>query len=518
MPYSQTLTPNEPPNGSTNQPLIQSIGCNQSGYLLPWSIYLNGQLKASYPQGNMWKTSWNPPSVDEEHAEGSSHSWYFHYAYYADSRQWVDDHWEFGGLVWTDTPTWSFTTCTIPHAAIVNPGNGATGQGFSVNLIWDKPTIGPDGNPCTCDWVDVWFSKASEPLVKVRSQYTGTATQRINLEENTTYKWRVDPHIVGWGRGTGEEWTFTTGQMPSKVSNPSPANGADPVVPDEQNPFDPLRLSWSPAAPKPADTYDVWFGEKGSMALFSAGQTGTYIDIDWGSLTVSTEYEWRIDSVNNVGTTTGDVWSFKTGDVPSKPTNPKPADMTTEIECDRRNLSWDASSPIAADNYDVWFGQQGNMVLVSYAQEETVWDIPSDLAFETVYEWAVVARNTVGITAGDIWAFATKVEEQEPPDMQTMISFLTPQTFSWPEYPGATAYDVYFGKYPNLVYIGRQATREYTPPLLSCGTKYIWRIDAVINDVVVDTGQEFTCTTVPCGRYKKRLVAAANDKFFYEGD
>lgn len=65
-----------------------------------------------------------------------------------------------------------------------------------------------------------------------------------------------------------------------------------------------------------ADCYDVYVGtDPASLVLVEGPQDATFYaaDSDWSYETV---YYWRIDSKNNYGTTTGDVWSFTTEDAP----------------------------------------------------------------------------------------------------------------------------------------------------------------------------------------------------------
>ena len=89
---------------------------------------------------------------------------------------------------------------------------------------------------------------------------------------------------------------------PAKVSIVSPANGAINQQLD-------IYLSW--AKPPMARSYDVYFGTSaGSIALVSEDQTArAYVPT---GLALDSTYYFRIDSVNEFGTTTGDVCSFST--------------------------------------------------------------------------------------------------------------------------------------------------------------------------------------------------------------
>jgi hypothetical protein len=66
-------------------------------------------------------------------------------------------------------------------------------------------------------------------------------------------------------------------------------------------------VSWAAAAG--ATSYNVYFGLSGSLVLVSAAQSGLSYAMS-GYLTHGAAYQWRIDSKNADGTTTGVVWSF----------------------------------------------------------------------------------------------------------------------------------------------------------------------------------------------------------------
>ncbi len=61
-----------------------------------------------------------------------------------------------------------------------------------------------------------------------------------------------------------------------------------------------------------AVTYNVYFGlASGSLELVSAGQSDLNLQVPF-ALEYSTQYQWRVDSVESGETTTGDVWTFTT--------------------------------------------------------------------------------------------------------------------------------------------------------------------------------------------------------------
>jgi len=92
--------------------------------------------------------------------------------------------------------------------------------------------------------------------------------------------------------------------LPGQASSPSPASGATKVSRS-------VILSWT--AGSGADSHDVYFGTSPNPGAseFQGNQPQTTFDP--GYLGKNVWYYWRIDEVNTNGTTTGVVWSFKTG-------------------------------------------------------------------------------------------------------------------------------------------------------------------------------------------------------------
>jgi hypothetical protein len=92
---------------------------------------------------------------------------------------------------------------------------------------------------------------------------------------------------------------------PGEVTNPSPADNATGIALSG-------NATWDFGID--TDTYDLWFGPAGAMVQVvtggTAGATGTYA---FSGLSYSTEYEWRVTSINSAkATTVGPVWSFTT--------------------------------------------------------------------------------------------------------------------------------------------------------------------------------------------------------------
>ena len=95
---------------------------------------------------------------------------------------------------------------------------------------------------------------------------------------------------------------------PGLVSNASPANNSIGIFPNGSISWDFGNLT---------DTYDLFFGEAGSMVQVVTGATaGASDSYDFSNLLENTTYEWQVISHNASGlTTNGPVWKFSTSAV-----------------------------------------------------------------------------------------------------------------------------------------------------------------------------------------------------------
>ncbi len=111
----------------------------------------------------------------------------------------------------------------------------------------------------------------------------------------------VDAVVQYWLTAT------TIPPLPEQASNPNPTDNALGVATT-------ANLSWT--AGSGATSHDVYLGTA-NPPPFICNQTATTFDP--GTMTQSTPYFWRIDSVNDWGTTEGAVWSFTTMMSPPPP-------------------------------------------------------------------------------------------------------------------------------------------------------------------------------------------------------
>ena len=116
---------------------------------------------------------------------------------------------------------------------------------------------------------------------------------------------------------------------PDAAFGPNPRDGATGINPVL------VVLSWHSAYR--AKRYEVYWGTSKNLAADASLATPIHTDsfqaeIRWPGATVperwlpgETTYYWRVDAINDAGTTRGPVWSFTTGEVPALPAaEPRP--------------------------------------------------------------------------------------------------------------------------------------------------------------------------------------------------
>ena len=259
---------------------------------------------------------------------------------------------------------------------------------------------------------------------------------------------------------------------PSKASDPNPSHNATNVSRDE-------NLNWAEVSG--ARVYRVYIGTNSSPATgeFKDEQSGT--SFDPGTLKHNTTYYWRIDTKNDDGTTTGNVWKFTTANL--KPSNPLPAHDATGVTLNT-SLEWAAAS--GATSYLVYFGVDSTPEF-QVDQTKTTFD-PGTLDFDTIYYWRVDSKNEVGTIRGDVWRFRT---EAEPPPKPSKATNPVPDngdtdvtlntSLEWAAASDATSYLVYFGSATSLGSDELQGEQSVTrldfELLLEYGTRYCWRVD-----------------------------------------
>jgi len=206
------------------------------------------------------------------------------------------------------------------------------------------------------------------------------------------------------GRTTVIQLTATEAVIetpPGQASNPTPANLSDSVS------VTLASLSW--AAADRADSYSVYFGTTEPLELLG-NVTNTTITLT-DSLDYLTNYLWRVDAVNNFGTTAGVLWQFTTitnlPPLPGLATNPYPHNNATGVSIHVDTLSWSPASH--AETYHIYMGAAEPLEpLITIS--DTLILVDANLPYNTTFMWRVDAENIAGTTTGTTWSFTTEVQ------------------------------------------------------------------------------------------------------------
>lgn len=197
----------------------------------------------------------------------------------------------------TPGPIWSVTTMVAAPTTPVplTPATGATGVTIPATLTWSA---------ATATSYDVSFGTTNPPPAAVTG-LTVASFVPASQANGTTYYWQITARNASGGT-VGPVSAFTTVvAAPGVPTAIVPANAATGVAL-------PPTLTWSAAN---ATSYDVSFGTTNPPSAAATGlSAATYTP---ASLAPVTTYYWQVTARNAGGATSGAVWSFVTGGVPS---------------------------------------------------------------------------------------------------------------------------------------------------------------------------------------------------------
>lgn len=250
------------------------------------------------------------------------------------------------------------------------------------------------------------------------------------------------------------------------------------------------------------DSVDVYFGYAGSAELIESAWTeGNYYAIAL-PLEAGQEYEWRIDTTNEAGTTAGDVWSFTVAlSLTLTPTAPTNAAVGVAVVTPEFTWACDGFDPeTMVFNVYLREADDSEFVLIAENTSDLSTILPGNLVYNTDHVWRVDVLDVevpgVPLLVGDEWTFDTDVSLVLTPTFPTheadgvliapaegVIWDCQPAVPDTQGYDPATmAFDVYFSSTGGFV--GGESPLssgqpDLTLPLpfnLSYGWQYYWKI------------------------------------------
>jgi hypothetical protein len=194
--------------------------------------------------------------------------------------------------------------------------------------------------------------------------------------------------------------------LPARAVAASPADGTTGLATGS------VALSWTAAGD--IDCYGVYFGTDPTPDSGEYKGLQTAAGYTVSAPTTCTTYYWRIDTLNQTGLTTGDVWNFSTTcPLPGKATLVDPTDGETGVAIDAI-LDW--SNGVNTTSVDIYFGTTNPPPLYAQAGYAAgAWTLDAPMDYETTYYWRIDCKNAGGTTTGDVWHFTTVAESVTPP-------------------------------------------------------------------------------------------------------
>ena len=361
------------------------------------------------------------------------------------------------------SPIWNFTTaCAIPSTpGSPSPADALSGVSVNPDLDWS------DCSYATYYQVYCDINSSPSTLVGTTNYSTLTLPTRII---NTTYYWRVvAKNGCPAGSTNGSTWSFTTGTgctVPSKPQAVSPGNGSANISTI-------VALNWS--ACTNASSYDVYLGTS-ETPVFNRSTTSTTYSV---SLNYSTRYYWKVVANGSCGTNASEIWSFTTtcATIPARPQILYPANGAVNLSMSV-TLNWSACTN--ASSYDVYLGTSSTP---AFNRSTTNTSYSVSLNYSTRYYWQVVANNSCGTNASDIWSFTTLCtvapnKPQTPSPINGSTNVSTSVMLSWAPATNASLYDVYWSTSSTPTLQGNTSNSSYQPSQLAYSTKYYWKVVA----------------------------------------
>lgn len=318
-----------------------------------------------------------------------------------------------GGGIYNYRSSPVLNNCTLSDNWAGSYGGGICNEGSDANLtnciFWGDSAL--QGSEIYVGRYIDYKGTEYPSTMDVNYSSIGSWDTNIFVDTNCTLNWGignidVDPCFIRPGF-----WQPSLPPRPAQASNPDPFDGMTSLIPT-------VDLSWMPCVY--ATSHNVYFGTN-NPPPFVCNQTS--VTFDPGMMDYNTKYYWRIDELNISGITTGDVWSFMTGSLPDKASNPYPADYATNVSIDV-DLNWTAG--FGATSHDVYFGTYNPPPFICN-QTATTFDAGT-LDYDLTYYWHIGEVNDLGITTGDIWRFTTQREQPPPPPLVTEAYSYTSDT------------------------------------------------------------------------------------------
>jgi len=178
----------------------------------------------------------------------------------------------------------------------------------SVTISWQNNTADADQIVVQKSDDGVLFNDVAT-IAGTEASYTYSG-----LAEDTYYYFRLITKKSGLNDSPVSEVLRETSMGPAKI--PDQATVPTPATNATTRYYTSVDFSWEDTT-RPWGgniTYDVYFGASAdALTKVAEGLTEKSFTFTEGNMDINTPYYWRVDNKNDMGTTTGNVWSFTSG-------------------------------------------------------------------------------------------------------------------------------------------------------------------------------------------------------------
>jgi hypothetical protein len=275
---------------------------------------------------------------------------------------------------------------------------------------------------------------ANELVVTIPSTLDTTYTPNIDLQENATYFWRVKgANSLGDGPWSTARSFSTRSDLPTTIVLVNPLNNSSGVSTSP-------TFTWQPSANSHQYQLQISLSNVFTTLVYELSDlTGISHSINTG-LNLGTLYFWRVRGINNFGPGPwSEVRSFTTLTMaPPAVQLFMPANDSTGTPR-RPRFVWVAAQD--AISYNLRISTADNFIgLDDYIYtgiQNTLLELPVDLAFNTPYFWRVQAVNSGGVGP---WSPTWKFTVQRVPvslneDAEVPVEFVLKQNYPNPFNP-----------------------------------------------------------------------------------
>ena len=294
------------------------------------------------------------------------------------------------------------------------PGNTATDIPVSILLTWDPAPGAAYYKLCIDTTPDIYCD--GEAFIDVY----GTTYSINYLTSNTTYSWQVRAYSSDGsstpGNGSGQWWTFTTGNYPATFNKTYPGNTATDIPVS-------IQLKWDPS---PGATY-YWYCVDTTQDKDCKDNNFTHTTATSASINLipNTTYSWQVRAYNDSGRWTpgngsGEWWSFTTGAYPAAFNKTYPGNQASNVPT-QVIFTWE---PAAGAAYYL-FCVDNTHDLLCEGSENTFTRVDGTTTAKVLnpgltYSWQVRAMSSDGIRwtpgngSGAWWTFSTNPQGAAP--------------------------------------------------------------------------------------------------------